>query len=67
VCIGVSGRTERIASALSAAHPSLPLGKKVPFENLDNRRSLVVRINVADRLLAIALSICRRPPQRNLV
>jgi rare lipoprotein A len=31
--------------ALTAAHPSLPLGTKVLVENLDNGRSIVVRIN----------------------
>jgi rare lipoprotein A len=31
--------------ALTAAHPSLPLGTKVLVENLDNGRSVVVRIN----------------------
>ena len=30
---------------LTAAHPSLPLGTKVLVENLDNGRSVVVRIN----------------------
>ena len=30
---------------LTAAHPSLPLGTKVLVENLDNGRSIVVRIN----------------------
>ena len=31
--------------ALTAAHPSLPLGTKVLVENLDNGRSVIVRIN----------------------
>jgi len=31
--------------ALTAAHPSLPLGTKVKVENLDNGRVVVVRIN----------------------
>ena len=31
--------------ALTAAHPSLPLGTKVRVENLDNGRAVVVRIN----------------------
>ena len=31
--------------ALTAAHPFLPLGVQVPVENLDNGRSVVVRIN----------------------
>lgn len=31
--------------ALTAAHPSLPLGTNVLVENLDNGRSVVVRIN----------------------
>jgi rare lipoprotein A len=31
--------------ALTAAHPSLPLGSRVRVENLDNGRAVVVRIN----------------------
>ncbi|MET0157693.1 MAG: septal ring lytic transglycosylase RlpA family protein [Methyloceanibacter sp.] len=31
--------------ALTAAHPSLPFGSKVTVANLDNGRSVVVRIN----------------------
>ncbi|MGH7186879.1 MAG: septal ring lytic transglycosylase RlpA family protein [Pseudomonadota bacterium] len=31
--------------ALTAAHPSLPLGSHVRVENLDNGRAVVVRIN----------------------
>ena len=31
--------------ALTAAHPSLPFGSKVRVANLDNGRSVVVRIN----------------------
>jgi rare lipoprotein A len=31
--------------ALTAAHPSLPFGSKVSVANLDNGRSVVVRIN----------------------
>ena len=31
--------------ALTAAHPSLPFGSTVKVENLDNGRSVVVRIN----------------------
>ena len=31
--------------ALTAAHPSLPIGTRVLVENLDNGRSIVVRIN----------------------
>jgi rare lipoprotein A len=33
------------ASAMTAAHPSLPLGTNVLVENLSNGRSVVVRIN----------------------
>jgi rare lipoprotein A len=33
------------ADALTAAHPSLPFGTKVLVENLNNGRSVVVRIN----------------------
>jgi len=33
------------ASALAAAHRSLPFGTKVRVENLSNGRSVVVRIN----------------------
>lgn len=33
------------ASALTAAHPSLPLGTQVRVANLDNGRAVVVRIN----------------------
>ena len=32
-------------TALTAAHPSLPLGTKVKVDNLANGRSVVVRIN----------------------
>src|SRR5262249_72433 len=32
-------------NALTAAHPSLPLGTEVLVENLDNGKSVVVRIN----------------------
>jgi rare lipoprotein A len=31
--------------ALTAAHPSLPFGSRVKVANLDNGRSVVVRIN----------------------
>ncbi len=31
--------------ALTAAHPTLPLGARVRVENLDNGRAVVVRIN----------------------
>ena len=33
------------ASALTAAHPTLPLGTEVRVANLDNGRAVVVRIN----------------------
>ena len=33
------------ADALAAAHRTLPFGTKVKVENLDNGRSVVVRIN----------------------
>ena len=32
-------------SAMTAAHPSLPFGTRVKVENLDNGRSVIVRIN----------------------
>ena len=32
-------------NAMTAAHPSLPFGTRVKVENLDNGRSVVVRIN----------------------
>src|SRR5262245_2518788 len=36
---------EAMGEALTAAHPSLPFGSKVRVVNLDNGRSVVVRIN----------------------
>ncbi len=42
----VTASGERMnASALAAAHRSLPFGTKVRVENLGNGRSVVVRIN----------------------
>jgi rare lipoprotein A len=32
-------------NALTAAHPSLPFGTRVRVKNLDNGRSVVVRVN----------------------
>jgi rare lipoprotein A (peptidoglycan hydrolase) len=44
-------------TALTAAHPSLPLGTQVRVVNLENDRAVVVRIN--------ASSICREPPPKS--
>jgi rare lipoprotein A len=40
-----AGGEQMDANAMTAAHPSLPMGTKVLVENLSNGRSVVVRIN----------------------
>ncbi|MGH6865580.1 MAG: septal ring lytic transglycosylase RlpA family protein [Methyloceanibacter sp.] len=52
--------------ALTAAHPSIPLGTKVVVENLDNGEHVIVRINdrgpfAGDRIIDLR----RLPPKRS--
>ena len=63
------------ADQLTAAHPTLPFGTRVKVTNLDNRRSVVVRVNdrgpfkegriidvskkAADQLDFVAAGLCR--------
>lgn len=51
--------------ALTAAHPSLPLGTKIKVTNLRNHRSLVLRINdrgpyIPGRFLDVSQAAARR-------
>lgn len=51
--------------ALTAAHKTLPLGTKVTVTNVDNRKSVVVRINdrgpfVGDRIIDLSFEAARQ-------
>ena len=52
-------------NGLTAAHPTLPLGSKIILTNLNNHKSLVLRVNdrgpnVADRLVDVSRAAAKR-------
>jgi rare lipoprotein A len=49
---------------MTAVHPSLPFGTQVQVENLDNGRTVTVRVNDEGRLSVRGSLTSRKPPRK---